>query len=100
MKKYFIKYCSVADTDLIFYPSRIPDPKRAQDSGSWIRNTVSDNFLEKKIEKKSLFFLTIFFPVTDDSDEPTGLTRHLPRRLLAVHAEQRNEREQLLGTGQ
>ena len=35
------------DPDLIFYPSRILDPKRAQDPGSWIRNTVSDNFWKK-----------------------------------------------------
>ncbi len=54
------KYYSVADPDLIFYPSQIPDPKKAPDPGSWIRNNVSDNFLEKKL-KKSLFFLTIFF---------------------------------------
>ncbi len=80
------------DPDLIFYPSRIPDPKKAPDPGSWIRNTVSDNFLEKKLRKKIFIFSYYFFPVTDDSDEPTGFTRHLPRRLLAVHVEQRKRK--------
>jgi len=60
VEKNFKKYYSVADPDLIFYPSRIPDPKKAPDSGSWIRNNVSDNFLEKKL-KKTFIFLTIFF---------------------------------------
>jgi hypothetical protein len=50
--------------------------------------------LEKKL-KKIYIFSYYFFPVTDDSDKPTGLTRHLPRRLLAACG-----REQLLGTGQ
>ena len=47
--------------------------------------------------KKIFIFSYYFFPVTDDSDEPTGLTRHLPRRLLAVHAEQRKRKRAAVG---
>lgn len=35
--------------------------------------------------------------VIDDSDEPSGLTRHLPRRLLAVHAEKRKRKRAAIG---
>jgi hypothetical protein len=53
-------------------------------------------FWKKKL-KKIFIFSYYFFPVTDDSDEPTGLTRHLPRRLLAVHAEQRKRKRAAVG---
>jgi hypothetical protein len=43
------------DPDPDFLP--IPDPgvKNAPDPGSLIRNTVSDNFLEKKLKKIFIF---------------------------------------------
>jgi len=45
----------ITDPDLNFLP--IPDPgvKNAPDPGSLIRNTVSDNFLEKKLKKIFIF---------------------------------------------
>jgi hypothetical protein len=53
--------------------------------------------LEKKLRKKSLFFLTIFFPVTDNSGEPTGLTRQLPYCLFAVYGKQRKWKRAAVG---
>jgi len=45
----------IPDPDPDFLP--IPDPgvKNAPDPGSLIRNTVSDNFLEKKLKKIFIF---------------------------------------------
>jgi hypothetical protein len=47
--------------------------------------------------KKNLFFCYYFFPVTDYPDEPTSLKRQLPRRLLAVHDEQRKRKRAAVG---
>jgi hypothetical protein len=41
--------------------------------------------------------LYILIHVADDSDEPSGLVRHLPRRLLGVQAEKRKRKRAAIG---
>jgi hypothetical protein len=96
LKIFFKNIAALRFRILIFYPSWILGSKKRRnlDPGS---ATLLVTIFWKKNLKKSLFFLTIFSPVTYDSDEPTGLTRHLPRRLLAGHAEQQKQKRAAVG---